>query len=129
VAKIYKSSRAVVVHTVNPSTWEAEAGGSLSLRPAWSTEDRQGYTEKQNSNSKQNNKKKQEQATVVRNVYRKKTGSLQSSGTCLQSRYLALTQEGLDFEVSLGNIVRSCLNKATRRREREEEMRGLRECS
>ena len=21
----------------NPSTWEAEAGGSLSLRPAWST--------------------------------------------------------------------------------------------
>jgi hypothetical protein len=22
----------------NPSTWEAEAGGFLSLRPAWSTE-------------------------------------------------------------------------------------------
>jgi major histocompatibility complex class I len=28
----------VVVHTFNPSTWEAEAGGFLSLRPAWSTE-------------------------------------------------------------------------------------------
>jgi hypothetical protein len=27
----------VVVHTFNPSTWEAEAGGFLSSRPAWST--------------------------------------------------------------------------------------------
>jgi hypothetical protein len=26
----------VVVHTFNPSTWEAEAGGFLSSRPAWS---------------------------------------------------------------------------------------------
>ena len=26
------------MHTFNPSTWEAEAGGILSLRPAWSTE-------------------------------------------------------------------------------------------
>jgi hypothetical protein len=30
--------QAVVVHTFNPSTWEAEAGGFLSLRPAWSIE-------------------------------------------------------------------------------------------
>jgi hypothetical protein len=28
----------VVVHAFNPSTWEAEAGGFLSSRPAWSTE-------------------------------------------------------------------------------------------
>jgi hypothetical protein len=28
----------VVVHTFNPSTWEAEAGEFLSSRPAWSTE-------------------------------------------------------------------------------------------
>jgi major histocompatibility complex class I len=28
----------VVVHAFNPSTQEAEAGGFLSLRPAWSTE-------------------------------------------------------------------------------------------
>ena len=28
---------AVVVHAFNPSTWEAEAGGFLSSRPAWST--------------------------------------------------------------------------------------------
>jgi hypothetical protein len=27
-----------VVNTFNPSTWEAEAGGFLSSRPAWSTE-------------------------------------------------------------------------------------------
>jgi hypothetical protein len=28
----------MVAHTFNPSTWEAEAGGFLSSRPAWSTE-------------------------------------------------------------------------------------------
>jgi hypothetical protein len=33
-----KKSRAVVAHAFNPSTWEAEAGGFLSSRPAWSTE-------------------------------------------------------------------------------------------
>jgi hypothetical protein len=27
----------MVAHTFNPSTWEAEAGGFLSSRPAWST--------------------------------------------------------------------------------------------
>jgi hypothetical protein len=30
--------RAVVAHAFNPSTWEAEAGGFLSSRSAWSTE-------------------------------------------------------------------------------------------
>jgi hypothetical protein len=29
---------AVVAHTFNPSTWEAEAGRFLGLRTAWSTE-------------------------------------------------------------------------------------------
>jgi len=29
---------AAVAHTFNPSTWEAEAGGSLSSRAAWSPE-------------------------------------------------------------------------------------------
>jgi hypothetical protein len=28
----------VVAHAFNPSTWEAEAGRFLSLKPAWSTE-------------------------------------------------------------------------------------------
>jgi hypothetical protein len=32
------SPAGVVAHAFNPSTWEAEAGGFLSLRPAWSTE-------------------------------------------------------------------------------------------
>ena len=38
-----------MVHTFNPSTWEAETSEFLSSRPAWSTEefkDSQGYTEK-----------------------------------------------------------------------------------
>jgi hypothetical protein len=33
-----KASQAVVARTFNPSTWETEAGGFLSSRPAWSTE-------------------------------------------------------------------------------------------
>jgi hypothetical protein len=28
----------MVIYTFNPNTWEAEAGGSLSSRLAWSTE-------------------------------------------------------------------------------------------
>ena len=33
-----QKSQAVVAHAFNPSTWESEAGGFLSSRPAWSTE-------------------------------------------------------------------------------------------
>ena len=33
----YRIELGVVAHAFNPSTWEAEAGGFLSLRPAWST--------------------------------------------------------------------------------------------
>jgi hypothetical protein len=42
------------MHAFNPSTQEAEAGGFLSLRPAWSTEfrDSQGYTENKNKKQK-----------------------------------------------------------------------------
>jgi hypothetical protein len=38
-AQLYKilSQPGVVMHAFNPSTWEAEAGGFLSSRPAWST--------------------------------------------------------------------------------------------
>jgi hypothetical protein len=35
---IKKCSRVVVAYAFSPSTWEAEAGGFLSSRPAWSTE-------------------------------------------------------------------------------------------
>jgi hypothetical protein len=34
----YEHLPGVVVYAFNPSTREAEAGGFLSLRPAWSTE-------------------------------------------------------------------------------------------
>jgi hypothetical protein len=48
----------VVVHVFNPSTWEAEAGGYLNLRSAWSTEfqDSQGYTKRNPGLKKQTNK-------------------------------------------------------------------------
>ena len=32
-----KSKPGVVAHAFYPSSWEAEAGGFLSLRPVWST--------------------------------------------------------------------------------------------
>jgi hypothetical protein len=35
--RVETKSLAVVAHAFNPSTWEAEAGEFLSLRPAWST--------------------------------------------------------------------------------------------
>ncbi|XP_006498938.1 myb-related protein B isoform X2 [Mus musculus] len=38
VSQKLQSARAVVAHAFNPSTWEAEAGGFLSSRPAWSKE-------------------------------------------------------------------------------------------
>jgi hypothetical protein len=38
VLKKFITSQAMVAHAFNPSTWEAEAGGFLGLRPAWSTE-------------------------------------------------------------------------------------------
>jgi hypothetical protein len=46
--KIYLISQVVMAaHTFNSSTWEAEAGGFLGSRPAWSKRvTGQGYTEK-----------------------------------------------------------------------------------
>jgi hypothetical protein len=46
--KTKTGDQAVVAHTSNSSTWEAEAGRSVSSRPARTTEfqDSQGYTEK-----------------------------------------------------------------------------------
>ena len=64
--KKLQQSRAVVAHACNPSTWEAEAGGFLSSRSAWSTEWVPGQpglhretlsrkNKKQNKTKKQNN--------------------------------------------------------------------------
>jgi hypothetical protein len=56
-------SRAVVLHAFNPSTWEAEAGGFLSLRPAWSTKQVPGqpglHRETLSQNKTKQNKTKQ----------------------------------------------------------------------
>jgi hypothetical protein len=35
--KEFNMELGVVAHVFNPSTWEAEAGGFQSSRPAWST--------------------------------------------------------------------------------------------
>jgi hypothetical protein len=49
----------VVAHTFNPSTWEAEAGRFLSLRPAWTTKSVPGQPGLQrNPVSKKQNKTK-----------------------------------------------------------------------
>jgi hypothetical protein len=51
----------VVAHAFNPSTWEAEAGGFLSLRPDGlqsEFQDSQGYTEKPCLKNKKQNKTK-----------------------------------------------------------------------
>jgi hypothetical protein len=50
-------SRAVVAHTFNPSTWEAEAeaDGFLSYRPAWSTQWVPGQPGLQRETLSQNN--------------------------------------------------------------------------
>jgi hypothetical protein len=58
----------VVVHAFNHSTWEAEAGGFLSLRPAWSTKrvpgqpglHRETLSQKKKKKKKQERKKERE---------------------------------------------------------------------
>jgi hypothetical protein len=44
--------RVVVVHAFNPSTREAEAGGFLNSRPAWSTDSRTARATQRNPVSK-----------------------------------------------------------------------------
>jgi hypothetical protein len=76
-------SWAMVVHAFNPSTWEAEAGGFLSSRPAWSTEwvpgqpglYRETLSQKQKKNKKKTKKKK------------KNGGGGWGDGMCLQQFY------------------------------------------
>jgi hypothetical protein len=58
-------SRAVVAHTFNPSTWEAEAGRSLSSRPAWSTEWVSGQPGLHRETLSQKKKKKESHAKLL----------------------------------------------------------------
>jgi hypothetical protein len=81
-----ETSRAVVAHAFNPSTWEAEVGQFLSSRSAWSTEFVPGqpglYREtvpgktknKQNNNNKQKtktNKQRKKQINIKLTIYYK----------------------------------------------------------
>ena len=54
-----------MVHAFNPSTWEAEAGGSLSLRPAWST-DSWSYIIRPKKAKKRKRKKKEQMVQQLR---------------------------------------------------------------
>jgi hypothetical protein len=51
-------------HTFNPSTWEAEAGGFLSSRPAWSykVSSRIARATQRNPISKKKKKKKEKES-------------------------------------------------------------------
>jgi hypothetical protein len=63
---------AVVAHTFNPSPWEAEAGGFLSLRASWSTEGVLGqpglHRETLSRKNKKQNKQKQKKGKNQNNV-------------------------------------------------------------
>jgi hypothetical protein len=70
----------VVAHAFNPSTWEAEASGFLSSRPAWSTEwvssrtaKTKDYTEKpwleKPKKEKKERKKKKLDSTIKTNLF------------------------------------------------------------
>jgi hypothetical protein len=77
----------MVVYTFNPSTWEAEAGGFLSSRPAWSTKGvpgqpglyretlsqktKQNKTNKKQTNKKQKKRKKKRDMTTKTGIIEK----------------------------------------------------------
>jgi hypothetical protein len=82
-------SRAVVAHTFNPSTWETEASGFLSSRPAWSTKWVLGqpglYRETLSQTNKQTNKQ-----TKNKNKQTKLSRTLWYPNAC--SRYCFILQ-------------------------------------
>jgi len=91
----------VVAHTFDPSIWEAEAGGSLTLRPLWFTDQVSGernLVSKQTS--KQNNNKNNNNPTPKQNRRPRKNG--QGMGV----------MKGLDFR-SKGSLAQDCEVSAT----------------
>jgi hypothetical protein len=58
----------VVLHAFNPSTWEAEAGGVLSSRPAWSTEWVPGQPELYRETLSRKTKKKKKKKKCIKNL-------------------------------------------------------------
>jgi hypothetical protein len=79
----------VVAHTFNPSTWEAEAGGFLSSRPAWSTKrvpGQPGLHRETLSQNKNKNKNKNKQTNKQRNQRKRGknvASELYSGSVCL----------------------------------------------
>ena len=61
--KVKKNKPVVVAHAFNPSTWEAEAGGFLSLWSAWSTNWVPGQPKLYRETLSQKNKKKNKNNT------------------------------------------------------------------
>jgi hypothetical protein len=69
----------MVAHAFDPSTREAEAGGFLSSRPAWSTsefQDSQSYTEKPCLEKPLKKKKKEKTYTHIHKIKLNKTTKL-----------------------------------------------------
>jgi hypothetical protein len=68
----WEKKSGMVAHTFNPSTWEAEAGGFLSSRPAWSTEWVPGQPGLYRETLSRKTKQKQKQNLLPLGIY---TGS------------------------------------------------------
>jgi hypothetical protein len=91
----------VVAHAFNPSTREAEAGGFLSSRPAWSTnefQDSQGNTEKPCLEKPKKKKKKKRKKISTENK-----PTLKSSGSTLLLCYDS-------FSAFTGMCTRACVS-------------------
>jgi hypothetical protein len=75
-----KEKPGVVAHAFNPSTREAEAGGFLSSRPAWSTKWAPGQpglhreTLSRKTKKKKNKKKKNKEKEIYGKIQKSKTG-------------------------------------------------------
>jgi hypothetical protein len=68
IVKNSPSKPGMVAHTFNPNTLEAEAGGFLSLRPAWSTEcvpEQPGGLHGKNLSQKTKKKKKKKECGIT----------------------------------------------------------------
>jgi hypothetical protein len=77
--------QAVVAHAFNPSTWEAEASGFLSSRPAWSTEWVPGQPELHGKTLSQKNQTKPNQKQNKKRIIQRPRGAgkIAKLGKCL----------------------------------------------
>jgi hypothetical protein len=82
-----KDKQGMVALTFSPSTRQAEAGGFLSSRPAWSTKSvpgqpglhRETLSRKNKQTNKQTNKQKQNQTTTTKTKQRQNPKSKQAN--------------------------------------------------